>query len=234
MALTLNVMLNQVLSQSGFLEKGTFTNSADPDDKQMVSIANRVAYEIMNYYDWNELRKTFILQLETGKDRYPLPNDWQSLVPDSSWESDGSRPAEIPVSNSSWYMYKFTAFSDGGIFRANIYGNEIEVYDSEGGSSISMAYITSMPILSSEGEAKELFTNDTDTWILDDQLLILGIQAHWQQAKLMPTYGEHFTNYMRKMGEAIARSTGGRIIGGSLSDRDWLLRRSPYTPLYLP
>ncbi|GAJ15115.1 unnamed protein product, partial [marine sediment metagenome] len=33
---SINTILNDVLSQSGFLERSSFTNSADPDDIQMV------------------------------------------------------------------------------------------------------------------------------------------------------------------------------------------------------
>ena len=51
--MTLIEMLNEVLSQSGFIERSVFVQSVDVDDKQMVSIANRVNTEINNYYPWN-------------------------------------------------------------------------------------------------------------------------------------------------------------------------------------
>jgi hypothetical protein len=65
---------------------------------------------------------------------------------------------------------------------------------------------------------------------MDDQLLILGIQAHWMQTKLMPQYMEHMGNYNRKMTEAIGRNVGGSKIGGVCSGR--FGRGAPYYPLW--
>ncbi len=225
-------MINQVLLQSGFLERGAFTGSADPDDKQMVAIANRAAYEIMNYWKWPELRTSFQVDLNTGQNRYQLPQDYQDLVPDSAWQKDGSRPVEFPVPDGRWFMYKFSTWSDGGTLRVRKYGNEIEVHDPATGEAIQFEYISKWPIQDAQGVRKELFTADDDTFLLDDQLLILGIQAHWQQAKLMPSYAEHFGNYMRKMAEAIGRANAGKTIGGAKSTRP--NRGAPHYPLYRP
>ena len=51
--MTLVDILNSVLEQSGFLSRNSYAGSSDPDDKQMVAIANRAAYEIMNFYKWD-------------------------------------------------------------------------------------------------------------------------------------------------------------------------------------
>jgi len=228
----LKVILNNVLAQSGFLEKGGFTTSADPDDKQMVAIANRVAYEIMNYFQWNELRTTSQISVNPGQSRYQLPVDYQDLVPNSAWEDEGERQVEFPVPNDRWFLYKYTSYSAGGTYRIRKYGNEIEVIsDAEDNTSFSYEYISKWVVLDDEGARKELFTVDTDTFLLDDQLLVLGIQAHWQQAKLMPSYTEHFGNYSRKLAEAIGRSNAGKTIGGRASGSG-MGRRSPYYPLY--
>lgn len=229
MARTLKDMLNDVLAQSGFLEKTSFALSSDPDDKQMVAIANRVALEISQFYDWGSLRKSTEINLITGTSRYQLPNDFKSFVPDSAWETDGSRPVELPTPDGRWYLFKFSAFSDGGTLRAKFYGNELEIHDAVTGESFKIEYISNSPIKDISGAVKERFTADTDTFILDDQLLVLGIQAHWMQTKLMPQYKEHLNNYMIKMNEAIARSAGGRTIGGTPANPS----RSPYTKLWV-
>jgi hypothetical protein len=228
----LKTILNNVLAQSGFLERGGFTTSADPDDKQMVAIANRVAYEIMNYYRWPELRKASVINLQSGQDRYKLPNDFQDFVPNSAWEGEGERQVEWPVPNNRWYLYKFSAYSDGGTYRVKKYGDEIEVRDAETGNSFDYEYVSKWVIEDSQGARKEFFTQDTDKFLLDDQTLILGIQAHWQQSKQMQGYQEHFANYRTKLTEAIARASGGTTIGGASGGGDWIASRSPYYPLY--
>jgi len=264
MSLALKSILNNVLTQSGFLERDSFTGSSDPDDKQMIAIANRVAYEIFNFYDWSELREVGVINLIEGQNIYDLPSDYQSYVPDSAWETDGSRKVDVPVSEQEWYQYKFSSLTSGGTIRARFYGNTIEVIEPFGGGGFSYEYVTKYPIRSeydigieealegewsippalpanvlgsfwdedywsSEGVKKEFFTADSDTWLLDDQLLILGIQAHWQQTKQMPSYMEHMANYMVKMNEAIGRSNAGQTIGGVRRG----IRRDPYTKLWV-
>ena len=127
-------------------------------------------------------------------------------------------------------MYKYTSYSAGGTYRIKKYGNEIEVIsDAEDNTSFQYEYVTKWVVQAGDGSRKELFTDDTDTFILDDQLLILGIQAHWMQTKMMPQYHEHMGNYSRKMSEAIGRSNSGRTIGGSSRGMG---RRDPYYPLW--
>jgi hypothetical protein len=127
-------------------------------------------------------------------------------------------------------MYKFTNWSDGGTLRVRMYGNEIEVHDIDAGQSFTFEYVSKWVVKAQDATPKELFSEDTDTFDLDDQLLILGIQAHWQQAKLMPSYQEHFANYYRKMAEAIGRASGGRTIGGT--GQRYAGDESPYYPLW--
>jgi hypothetical protein len=228
----LKTILNNVLGQSGFLQKGGFSTSADPDDIQMVAIANRTAYEIMNYFLWSNLRTQAQINMQSGQSRYQLPPDYQDFVPDSAWETEGERQVEWPVPDGRWFLYKFTSYSDGGTYRVKKYGNEIEIHDANTDEAFNYEYISKWVVVDEQGARKELFTADSDTFLLDDQLLILGIQAHWQQAKLMPSYTEHFGNYQRKMHEAIGRDSSGSKIGGVCGYGNWIKSRSPYYPLY--
>ena len=270
-------ILNDVLGQSGFLQKASFFGTQDPDDIQMINIANRTAYEIYNFYTWSALRKTFSLTMEErfegytpgGKNPpitpdtvylpiyyYPLPADFKSGVSDSAWEKDGSRQVDFSTPERGWYMYKFAAFSDGGILRARIHagmtqapdyiwndleywgltGSEagfIEVHDPQPGETFLFEYITSGPVIpeNTVDSPRDSFEADTDTWILDDQLLTLGIQYQWALTKVLPQKDEWKDNYYKKMNEAISRDVPAQTIGG-FPNSDWLTRRSPYYPLY--
>lgn len=229
--MTLVDILNNVLEQSGFLSRNSYAESSDPDDKQMVAIANRAAYEIMNFYKWGELRTTFTVNQIADTTRYNLPADYQTMVADSAWEVGGNRIVEFPVPDRRWYMYKFSNWSDGGMKRVRRYGNQLEIHDVDPGQSFEFEYISKWCIQAADGSRKEFFTLDDDEFLLDSQLLTLAIQAHWMQTKLMPQYTEHFANYMSKMNEAIGRSTGAKTIGGIGSGG---INDSPYYPLYRP
>lgn len=225
--MNLKDMLNQVLLQSGFLKKAEFVGTEDPDDLQMVAIANRVIYEMYNFYPWNQMRVSYTLNL-TDEEEYDLPDDYQSYIPDSAWETDGSRKVDVPVSDNEWYQYKFSSLTTAGVIRARFYGDKIQVIDPVSGQEFSFEYISKYPIVASTSERKEFFSSDLDGIVLDDQVFILGVQAHWMQTKMMPQYMEHMVNYRTKMNEAIGRTNAAQTIGG----RKQQGRRSPYTPLW--
>jgi hypothetical protein len=222
-------MLNNVLAQSGFLKRGQFFNSADVDDVQMTAISNRVALEIGGFYPWGTLRIPFQIDLIEGQEDYDLPAGLKWIVSDSSWETDGSRPVDDHISDQMWYQYKFSSLTSGGTIRARQYGDKLQVQEPFAGGEISFEYVSEFLVTSTIGTPKPLFTEDSDLWVLDDQLLILGIQAHWMQTKLMPQYMEHMSNYRAKMNEAIGRDAVRNTVGG-VGGR---LRRDPYTKLWV-
>ncbi len=75
----------------------------------------------------------------------------------------------------------------------------------------------------------EQFSVDTDTFLLNDQVLTLGIQAHWMQTKMMPQYQEMMVNYVKKMGAAIGRDGVRNTVGGTPQQ----FRRAPYTKTWV-
>lgn len=222
-------IINGVLSQSGFLKRPQIFNSNDPDDIQMGAIANRVALEITGYYEWEELRKSIEIPMNSGQTIYDLPTDVKSIVGDSSWETDGSRMVMSDVSDNEWYQYKFSSLTTAGVIRGRKVGDTFEVIDPINSSSISMEYVTDYFATSLVNIPLEEFSSDTDMFLLDDQVLSLGIQAHWMQTKLMPQYAEMFINYKQKMGEAVGRNGVRNTIGGPIQQT----RRSPYTKTWV-
>ena len=86
MAKKLVTILNSVLSQSAHIRKSAFATSNDVDDVQMIEIANRVRQEIVDFYDWPQLRRQGMITIIGSQRRYVLPSDYRSLVPDSMFK----------------------------------------------------------------------------------------------------------------------------------------------------
>lgn len=196
----------------------------------MVAIANRVATSIIDFYPWSGMLSAHTITM-TSATVYPLPDDYKEIIPDSVWELDGSRQVELPTPDNRWYMYKFSAFSDGGVRRAKLRGKTIELYDPQPGESFSFEYQSNSAITSSDSTPKSSFTNDNDLWTLDPEMLIKGIQAKWGHAKMMPQFQKWEQDFMQEMNSAIGRDAGGRTVGGTNDESMWD-RKSPYYPLY--
>lgn len=222
-------ILNAVLGEAGFLERTSFADSADPDDKQMVAMSNRVMEDIRTFYDWSTLARTAHIDIVTGQNRYPLPDDYYTLVSDSAWETDGSRKVDIPVPRNRWFMYKFSSLTDAGTVRARLYGNEIELHEPSVTNGFDLEYITKYLVEDSAGTPKAQFTKDTDVFILEDDLLIKGVLARWGRTKMMPMAPDWDREYKQELTYQVGRDNSGQTIGGIGPRID---RRSPYYPLF--
>jgi hypothetical protein len=221
-------ILNEVLSQSGFLKRGSFMSSQDADDIQMGAIANRVAYEILNHFDWPEAEVIGGIMMQDGITLYELPEDFQSLVPDSEWTDAGVK-ADLLLNKPEWFTGRLGTGTGGSQIQYRLRGRSaLEVLEPNPGETLTFSYITKYPILNQSGQLIERFTADSDRFLLDDQLLVLGVQSHWAQTKMFPTAEQWRANYNAKLNEAIGRHSGGKTIGGSFKPRN----RSPYTPLW--
>lgn len=226
--MNLKEMLNEVLTQATFLARDSFANSTDPDDKQMVAIANMVVEEIRDFFPWTPLRTELEIELQAGQTRYTLPSDYSTTIPESVWETDGSKQVDIPVEDGRWYKLKFSSETSSGMVRARFYGNILEVAETTPGLKISLEYISKWIVRSDVGAGKERFTADTDTFYLNDQMLIMGVKAGWADAKEMPQADKWRMLFFSKMAGEVAKTHGGRKIGSAPP----VTRRDPYYPLY--
>ena len=222
-------MMNAVLGQTGFLKRTSVADSGDPDDVQLVEIANEVAEEILEFYDWSSLVDTFTVNIVPGQSRYPLPDDYGSLVADSAWESDGSRKVDMPVPRNRWFMYKFSSLTDAGTIRARLYGDEIELHDPSSGTAFDLEYIKNTAITDPADVPKARFSKDSDKFLLSDKLLIRGVKARWAATKMMPQAQKWEEEFMDDMRYHVGKDNSGQTIGGTGPRID---RRSPYYPLY--
>ncbi len=232
--MTLLEIINEVLGMSGFLQRQRIVTSTNPDDIQMLVIANRVARDVHEYYPWPIMRRVGTITPISGQTRYALPDDFVDFVPDSAWQENGSRVAEWPTPDRRWYMYKFSAFSTGGMNRIKKYGNEIEIEASTGVRPISYEYISNAIIEAENGAKKSRFTADTDKFLLNERALLNGIQAEWGTNKMMPQASVWAARYQSSLADAIAEANSARTVGGTDQrfGRRWRNGFSPYTNLY--
>jgi hypothetical protein len=69
-------------------------------------------------------------------------------------------------------------------------------------------YVTKYPILDTDGTtAKEYFTADTDTFLLPDDLHLLGLRWRWMREKGLD-YAELFETYEFQVKDAMGRDGG--------------------------
>lgn len=219
-------MLNSVLGRSGFVAESSFVGG-DIDAVQMVEFANMVNIEFRNFYPWPRLRKTGTLTMN-GSSSYSLASDFHRLIPSSMYNTASDTPVNLPADDMLWgYLKSTTATIAGNRYTGKIIGGSV-VFDAENaGDVITYDYISKNACQATGGGTlKELFTADTDVFLLDEETFITGVTAYWKAEKGIETAPQSMALFRKKMREWISVDVGQKDIipyqrpsrGGPISD----------------
>lgn len=230
--MNLKEILNEVLSQSAFLQRDNFASSTDPDAIQMVSFANRAAGEIREFFPWNFLRKSAQITLIDGQLSYDLPSDFDAYVTESMWKAYGARNVVIPTPERQWSFIKAGNPGNAISYYAKLIGGKLEFTAVTGGDIINFDYISNAVVRDAAGELKERFTADTDEYIMNADTLILGTKAFWKLEKEMPSGVVDQKEFRQHLKRDISKDTPSVVIR-SRSSREGTPWAPPISENYL-
>ena len=182
MALTLKEILDAAMHESGMPTEAAYASSNDDAIKRMLYIANR-ALEDLARYPWQVLLKRYTFTL-TDSTTYSLPPDYRAIVPDTMYTDSHLWPVDFPTDRAEWAYLKASGGGTGTRVQMRLLADQIEIYEPSVGEEIAFEYISSKPVLDTDGVTyKQRFAADTDTCVLDDELLTLAII--WRYKKLV-------------------------------------------------
>lgn len=115
---------------------------------------------------------------------YDLPSDWLSEIPQTEWDRTNRWPLLGPQSPQAWQSFKSGIVYAGPRQRFRIQENQILINPPPpNGLLFSLEYISKGWVINSVNQRLPRFTNDTDTAIFPDSLLITGLKTAWKAAK---------------------------------------------------
>lgn len=172
-------LLNTVLQEMGFAEYSSFFESPDSEAVQVAALANREINSLQKY-EWNELIKVqqFIM---TTANTYPLPEDWRQYVFDTAFTED--RKAWFPVTAEKWSYDEARNTISGRAPEIRIFDNQLQIRNPAEGQTLRLEYISNAPVLAEDLTPKSRLTCDSDTFILNDDLLIMGTLWRFKKEK---------------------------------------------------
>ena len=224
--MTLKEILNQVLSQSAFLEQDSFAGADDVDTIQMVAFANVAADEIMDSFPWNYLRKSVEIPLVAGQLQYDLPDDFSQYISESMWKQSGARMVQLPTSERLWGFMKAGNALQSWTYYAKFIQGKLTFTSVNAGDVINFDYVSNSPIMGADGTPKPRFTQDTDVWMMNDQTLIRGTKAFWKIEKEMPSAIMDMKEFQKHIKRDIGVDTPSVVIRTGAGREG----RYPYTP----
>jgi hypothetical protein len=122
--------------------------------------------------------------LQFSQNQYDLPADWQRQIPQTEWDRTNRWPLMGPQSAQDWQSFKSGIVYAGPRERFRIQQGQIYVNPPPpNGLIFAFEYISNGWVESSTGVRKSSYTENTDTSIYPDSLLITGLKTQWKAAK---------------------------------------------------
>jgi hypothetical protein len=227
MSLTVKAILDSVLSESGLPVLEQYFGGSN---LTLNALLNR-SVKTLGQEDFSVMRTEGTLTMTTAT-AYALPTDLRYIVADTMQAQDLERFLVFPTTTSEWYYLKSRTTSSGIRFKARIVNGQIEFEEPQTGMVVIYEYLTKN-IISSSGAAspdKELFTADTDTFLLDDDLLILDVKWRYKRETGVEGWQLDQRDYELYKDTHVAKEAGsGSLNMAGTSDVDVA---TPYYPLW--
>jgi len=173
-------ILDEVMLLSGLGTETAYAASSDDEVKRAVSIANQAAVSIVQY-PWQALRGRYEIGLTTDTE-YPLPDDFRAFIPNTLFVNGQIWPADFPADTAEWSYLKSGSIGSTALTTVRLLGDELHIHSPTSGDAISFEYLSKYPVLAGV-TPQQRFTADTDTWRLDDDLILRDIL--WRHKKML-------------------------------------------------
>jgi hypothetical protein len=147
-----------------------------------------------------------------GQESYSLPSDYDYMIEETAWDRGYRWQLYGPLTPQEWQVLKSGLSPTGPRRRWRLMGGLFYLdpipYDS---NLLVFEYYSVNFATAADTTAKALFTADSDTYVLPDDLLVMGLIWRWRRAKGLD-YTQEYDSWKRRLDEEIARDTGAQTL----------------------
>lgn len=193
----------------------TVFSSQEQTVVEVADLVTEVATDIMKGHDWQALTKVYPITGDGFLTYFPLPQDYDRMV------------LAQGVSDANSWFWGYTQVPDldtwlqiqNGFYLGVVapgwwmlLENKFQFQPAPAsGATASIPYIANTFARSSTGVPQSTFAADTDTFVLDERLLTLGLIWRWRAQKRLE-YAEDLQTYEIALSQAQARDRGAVVI----------------------
>lgn len=214
--LTLLQMVTQAAAEIGQTPPNFIVSNTDTTAIQMLALAQREGRETAKragaWGGWPQLRGEYVFSTVVNQASYAFPIDFQFLLNATAWDRTTKWQLLGPLEAQEWQVLKSGITVSGPRLRYRIMSGQIffdptpTVVD-----QLVFEYISNNWCTSASGTAQPMWTADTDTFVLDDDLMVCGLKWRFLRAKGLD-FGQEFDEYLDKVGTELARAGGARAL----------------------
>lgn len=205
---TLLQIVTSVCGRRGLPKPASVINSANLTHNQMGFLANEVCADITSRAQWQGLTKEATWTTVSGEDQgsiYDLASGGFLYILNQTIFNRSMRvPFYGPLSPKEWQVMKVLPIT-GPFNQYRFRGDHLLMTPTPYvGHSCAFEYMSRMVVETTEGVGQEEFLADSDTFLLDEELLILGITWKYLRVKGM-AYASENADYETRMADVAGR-----------------------------
>lgn len=189
-------------------------SSEDPTVQEVADLVNEVAHYIVKKHDWQAMTGIGTFTGDGVTTSFPKPDDYDRMLVASNMQQPGFwfwNYTHMPTVDD-WLWLK-----NSGIGMVNpgawiLLDNQFQFYPTPpSAQQAQFPYVRNTYARSDTGVPKQQFDADTDSFVLDEQLLTLGLVWMWRQQKRLDSSQEE-VDFMDALSQEAGRDQGARTI----------------------
>ena len=209
-------MCQNVADFTGFERPTSVISNTDPIARQLLALAQREGKQLMRVSDWAILKKEHTFSTSNGTAAYALPSDFDRLVLETSYNRSDNDILTGPISSSEYQLVNHGMATTGTTekFRLKAASNALKFELDPTPSStqtIGFEYVSNQFCQSSGGSGQAAWAADTDTGILDETTMEMGITWRFKAAHGLD-FAEDFRQYQLEVRQAVARNGSSPVL----------------------
>jgi hypothetical protein len=188
-------------------------SSADVNVQLMFELANEDGRELQKRCNWQVLTREFTFPTTAAAvQANALPADFDRFIGATQFDRSSRRQVLGPITPQVWQAIQaqpqlnrvFLAFRQRG-------GQILVTPTPAAGDTVAFEYVSSAWVQSQGGQGQSAYAADTDTSLIDETLIGLGLRWRFKKEKGFD-YGEDFASYERMVGIAMANDGGKGVL----------------------
>lgn len=221
----------EAASQLGLRQPSIVVGSTDLTAQILFRFANQSGRELAKYHDWQALIIEALVTatastVQTGA--LPAADFDRMIYNVEMWNRTTSQRYTGPTPQRYWARAQINGVNGlGGAWR--LIGGQLNILPAPAANDIiAFEYISKRWARSSGGLAQSSYMADTDTTVLDENLLILEMVWRFRHSRGFAQYAEDMATSEREKEKAASSDRGtGRVRPENTRDSDW-----PPTPTW--
>lgn len=214
--MSLLTVIQYVCGRTNVPVPATVTGTTDTQVLQMMRMLEEEGNDLARRHSWQgitfEATHTTIAAEDQGALTTIATNGYRDIKNGTFWDRSSKLPILGPLSDQEWAAYKGMA-TTGARYHFRIRGGKLLINPVPPASlSWAFEYASKNWILGADLTTyKQYFTLDTDTILIPEDLVLMGLRWRWKKEKGLD-YSEDFETYEKQVKDAMGQDGGKPVL----------------------